>query len=629
MKKSKLLKYKRHQQYKERKILKRKRILKNCRHKTKHIRSFQVKKVKNMPQNNLAQLIEYDVLFGRVRHPKIEELLSYVPREMTINIAGILTNLYGMAGIDKLDLFFSSKSYHNRRLVRRLLSDYLSTKTPNHQLFWTTAETSKLLLRYAFSIPVDKYKFTTLSEEDAELRLFKVILLMNQECTRYSIQKSERNYPNMLFLLSVMNANMQGHDVHSRKDRSIMQLYFSVRFFLMIDGLPKYKPMLEAFMSEHGLADWNEYIRSVFGIIAMNNFLPFRIPGDLRNDIDHLINKKVIDTIAMPWNETIKFKSDGPVDREGNTDYKGFRNRPLIVLPNGDYVFNSWEFVIDRLFNSLYFEFHQLKNKYKLKVDVNSLFTNTFAEKHLFDLLIGMSASRKKYQLVSEDIMNANYQHKVGELGPPDYLLLNDKCCILFECKDVRIGGDETESHDFDTIIDIFSNKLYQKKWHYIDGVKVYFPTDKDKRIGITQLTDHIKNIRQSDFHYADVNKNIRVYPVLILSDYKNLHRGFNHIAYSWYRESLDSLTTVSDNNRPIIVLSFITLIKYHQLFSKYGFETYFEDYYKVMFSKPFDENSAMDACMTFDDFMGRHPYDLTPIHEELMNVITRGLGNK
>ena len=44
--------------------------------------------------------------------------------------------------------------------------------------------------------------------------------------------------------------------------------------------------------------------------------------------------------------------------------------------------------------------------------------------------------------------------------------------------------------------------------------------------------------------------------------------------------------------------MSFITLIKYHDLFTKYGFESYFEDYYKVMFASPRDMNEAMTVNM-------------------------------
>ena len=627
--KDKRKKYKRHQWYRMRKALKRKSHNRKHHCIKKHTKSLMSKRVKTMPTNNIVQILEYDALFGRLGRPKLVDILKMVPREMVINIAGLLTDLYGRAGADKLNLFFSQYSYRNRVLVGDLLERFENKMSPKREYFWTTSETPKQLLRHAFAIPVNEVKETVLSEEDAELYLFKVILLLNQENTHYRIGEQDVTPTNILFLLSVMNVNMHGEEEQSRKDRSIMQLYFSVQFFQMLETLVDYKPLLDAFMAKHGVNDWSEYIRSIFGVLAMNNYKPTKIPGDLRDDANHLVNKVVLDTIAMMWDDFVKYKSDGPEDREGNTDYKKFRNKPLIKLATGDYVFNSWEFVIDRLFNSLYFEFKELNVNKKLLGKVNSLFTDKFAEKHLFDQLIEMSVSTKRYDMVSEDQMSINYpkeDRKSGELGPPDYLIQNDNACILFECKDVRIGGDEIETHNFDVIIDIFSNKLYQKKWHYKDGVKEYFANDKDKRIGITQLTDHLANVRAGCFKYAHVERDKRIYPVLVLSDFKNLHTGFNHIAFNWYKNSLDSLTAKSENNRPLIVMSFITLLKYHSLFIKYGFEIYFEDYYKVMFATPQDMEDIMNVNMSFDDFMGQYGYDLTPIHQELMKVVTRGV---
>lgn len=623
--KDKKKKHKCHQLYKLRKTHKRKSHKKG-RHCIINRQTRSVM-VKELPTTHIAQILEYDALFGGLERPEITDILKMVPREMVIRIVGVLTDLYGRASADKLNMFFSSHSYRNRELVGSLLSRFERNMSPKREYFWTTSETPKQLLRHAFAISVDEVRETALSEEEAELLIFKAILLLNQENTHYNIRTELRNRTNMLFLLSVMNINMHGEEEQYRRDRSIMQLYFSVQFFQMLESLDEYKPLLEAFKIKHGVNDWNEYIRSVFGVLAMNNFKSTKIPGDLRNVEGHLVNKVVLDTIAMPWDGLVKYKSDRPEDREGNTDYKEFRNRPLIKLENGDYVFNSWEFVVDRLFNSLYFEFKELNKTKSLHKDILCLFTNKFAEKHLFDQLVEMSASKKKYDLISEDQMNTNYPtRKKKELGPPDYLIQNYQACIIFECKDVRIGGDEIESHDFDVIIDIFSNKLYQKKWHYKDGVKEYFADDKDNRIGITQLTDHLAKIRAGEFKYANVEKQKLIYPVLILSDYKNLHSGFNHIAYDWYRKSLDSLTATSKNNRPLIVMSFITLIKYHALFTKYGFETFFEDYYRVMFATPRNETETITANMSFDDFMGRYDYDLTPILNDLIKVVTIGI---
>lgn len=599
------------------------------RKKKRHSRVVMTKRVKEIPTTIVAQIVEYDALFGEENRPFIVDILQVVPRDKVIRLASILAEFYERAGEEKLEYFFSPHSYRNRVLVGTLIEKYKQKLSADQTYYWTSPEIPQQLLRHAFAIPTETINKKELSEEDAELLIFKAILLLNQEQAKYKIREEMMTAYNMSFLLSVLNKDMHGEDEKAIKDRSIMQLYFSVQFFLMLESQVEYKPFLEAFKEKYRINDWNEYIRSVFALLAINQYKPTIIPGDLRNDKNHLVNKVVLDKISLPWDDYVKFYSDGPEDREGNTDYKKFRAKPLIRLKNGDYAFISWEFVVDRLFNSLYFDFKELNVSKKLLGKVNGLFTEKFAEKHLFNHLLEMSVSEKKYHTITENQMKENCSKatkKIGELGPPDYLIQNDTSCIIFECKDVRIGGDELQTHDFDIIIDIFSNKLYQKKWHYKNGVKEYFPIDKDRRIGITQLTDHIMNIRAGRFKYTNVDSHKRIYPVLIISDYKNVHKGFSHIANNWYRKSLDKLNAKSEKNRPLIVMSFITLLKYHDLFTKYGFETYFEDYYKLMFSPYHNKEEALTVNMSFDDFMGRHNYDLTPMVKMLNNIMSRGV---
>lgn len=104
---------------------------------------------------------------------------------------------------------------------------------------------------------------------------------------------------------------------------------------------------------------------------------------------------------------------------------------------------------------------------------------------------------------------------KQGGLEPPNCLILDDDSCIIFENKDIRIGGDEIEPHDFDSIINIYSNKLYLKKWKWQSGQKVQLDETKERRIGITQLTDHIANIRKGNLNMCRLIKKERFIPFL------------------------------------------------------------------------------------------------------------------
>lgn len=629
MSRRKRKKYKqiRHQRYVTRKVYKTRRRRHRGRsssHRKVHY-SAQSKANKHKHYSHLVQILEYNVLFGSEHKPTFNELLAYIPREMAIKIAGTINNLYGNAELEKLNRFFATSSLNNRQIVKGLLNKYFKKNPHSVQIFWATAETPIQLLRYAFAFPFNKIKADEISNEEAELFLFKLILLMNEKATDYHINEKDMIIENMLFLLSVLNNNMHGQDEYFRKDRSIMQLYMAVEFFQYLESVTKYHLIYEAFLRKHGVKSWNEYIRSIFGLISMLNYKAGWIPADLRNDSDSLISFGILESISRSYSDNIQFYSAGPMDRSGNTDYKAFRERPLIKMPNGDYYLFSWEFMVDRLYNSLYFEFKELPISENMQKRVPSLFTDNFSEKVMFDRLLENSISPQMYKLMSEEFLRKNYKHKSGELGPPDFLLESMNSYIIFECKDVRIGGDETEKHDFDTLIDIYSNKLYKKRWRYEDGIKTYFSEDKDGRIGITQLTGHLSDIRQDKFKYHNTKSDKKIYPVLILSDYKYVHRGFTRIANKWYQESLVNLgeSNTPNTNRPLIVMSFITLIKYKNLFCKYGFEHYFELFYKLYSLPPISREVAIESNMSFDDFMARYPFDLSTFHKKLMIIIT------
>lgn len=268
MSRRKRKKYKqiRHQRYVTRKVYKirrRRHRGRSSSHRKVHY-SAQSKANKHKHYSHLVQILEYNVLFGSEHKPTFNELLAYIPREMAIKIAGTINNLYGNAELEKLNRFFATSSLNNRQIVKGLLNKYFKKNPHSAQIFWATAETPIQLLRYAFAFPFNKIKADEISNEEAELLLFKLILLMNEKATDYHINEKDMIIENMLFLLSVLNNNMHGQDEYFRKDRSIMQLYMAVEFFQYLEGVTKYHLIYEAFLRKHGVKSWKMSIFVLF-----------------------------------------------------------------------------------------------------------------------------------------------------------------------------------------------------------------------------------------------------------------------------------------------------------------------------------------------------------------------------
>ncbi len=508
---------------------------------------------------------------------------------------------YNKATIDKLDLFFSPQSINNRLLVTQGIKN-LERKYSDVEFIFCSDISCLEILRYAFSIPfvAEKSENSSYGEKD-EMLLFKVILLINEKIVKYNSELTDCPLAELSFLTSAMNPTVKSYNENEKKDRAIFQLEMARLFWWMLTSDEKYSYIYQRFLQEHGINQWQDYVLTLVGILCMINCQS----GCIKINQDKYISTNVLNSITLHFDEVIKYSSEEPNERNSNTDYRVFRNKPIIVLPNGDFFIFNIEFLIDKLFNSLYYEFKDYYPKEKFQSDIKQLFTKTFCEQLVLNFYLGKCIGNQcREHLAESDCKIVNGKNKIG---PPDYIILTQSSLLLFECKDIRINGEVLESHNLEKILQAYRNKFYKKDCG----------NNKYKNVGITQLTEHIRSVREGAFSWVNVNKEIDIYPVLILSDYKNVRMGFSKIANQWYEDALFEKGLHSKNNKPLIVLSFITLFKYNHLFKEKGFEYYFDEYFKYL-----DEKDITIDIINFDDFMLHYPQELKELSTAIIDIL-------
>ncbi len=604
--KTKEYKNKKHQQYVMRKTLKkfkRKMRVHTCHEKISPVQIPIKKYMKSVFV--LKQLLEYNVFFGEDNQKeKIENIVKQIPREMLFNFVGILNNIYGEATLDKLNRFFSSKSINNRRLVFSRIME-LRKENPQRDYIFSYEATCMEIMRYAFAYSPTNVGLV-IDEEKGEMLFFKLLLLINEKVVTYK-QIEKNSVSKMCFILSFINPLIRTDSVQDVKNRIAYQMELAVKFFELISKSEDYSRLYQLFLDYHYINCWEDYVITIYGILAAGKFKAGRVNKDLNIDADHLLTKEVLESISLPYDARISYSATNKDDRYSNSDYRMLRDKPIIKMSNGDFFIYNIEFLIDRLFNSLYFEFNSLNQSAKLGIDVTQLFTDTFSERIMFDSYMDKSVNKNFYQGISESECSEIYTKRDDELGAPDYIVKGENDAILFECKDIRISGEIIETHDYETIINEYKNKLFYKR----------NKKNQLRRIGITQLTGHIESIRKETFNWCYIDKDCVVYPVLVLSDYKNVKMGLNNIANEWYQSSLDKLGIINNNNKPLIVMSFITLFKYSALFFRDGFKHYLDLYINSVSHS--QVNDIIGYNQTFDDFMSQFPYHLN----SLQNTIT------
>ncbi len=604
--KSKKWKQKKHQQYVMRKALKKVKMRKMHHKKTKH--PYGEKNRSQTPSFKIQQLLEYHVFFGEeAKDVSIEEFISLIPREMLFNFVGVLNNIYGYATLDKLDLFFSPRSVNNRYFVHQRAIQLIN-ENPKREYVFSSDSTCMEIMRYAFAYsPVDLQ--LNLNEEQGEMLFFKLLLAINEQIVAYKPIENN-SISKMCFMLSSINSIIHSESVQDVRDRMGLQIELAVYFFKFLLSSEKYRDLYNMFLSCHHINCWEDYIITIYGILAAGHFKSGRIEKNLSIDVDNLITKEVLRSISLPYNTIINFSAVDKNDRNSNSDYRVFRDKPVITLENGDFFIHNIEFMIDRLFNSLYFEFKSYNQHSEPEIDITELFTEKFAERIIFDTYLKNCINRKCCQGISEEECRMNYTKRDDELGAPDYIVKEKDSLFIFECKDIRISGEILEMHDYEQLIQEYKNKLFKKP----DKKK-----NKTHRIGITQLTGHIEAIRKSKFNWYHVDNNTLIYPVLVLSDYKYLRMGFNVLANEWYQSSIEELGIKHENNKPLIVMTFITFFKYHNLFKKNGFKYYFDSYIN---SIVYNKTDIVKQNQSFDFFMSRNPYHAENLEKEVLRIL-------
>lgn len=499
--------------------------------------------------DKIAAVLEYSIVFPNEPKPDVDDVIMHMSRHTIINLVLVLTELYSSADISHIARFFSDKT-----ALTEIYSRIFRNCDPNQEYIFLPLQTALRILRRAVALPyVAEDRLST----ETELDLFKVILYINEQ--EVKVDNMPQRLVEMFFVQSVVmytsNVTMTFH-----KERALLQAYASFEFFNFIEAKIvddiNLKQIYDAFLQQYGIDCGLDYIQTLFGICAMGKMKVGRIPSS-NNDPDHILSRSLIDALSLDLMSHIS--DDSNHGRENNADYRTFRNKPLISDNNGDKVVYWMEALIDRMYNSLYFDFIDINQRLQFNYPIRELFTNDFAEKHLFQGLMQRANGQSLYK--------AKYNTTERENGKADYVLTRNNTTILYECKDIKIPGEIVESHDARLILDEYKNKLYQETYVTRHGGNRE-PTRNPRPKGVGQLIEYMKQVRNGDSYY-EVDRDCTLYPVLVLLDSKLLQRGFQQIADGWYEERADK----NVNDKPLIVMSFITLIKSYPLFAKNGFE--------------------------------------------------------
>lgn len=418
-------------------------------------------------------------------------------------------------------------------------------------------------------------------EVTSEMNLFKAYLqFVTVETNKDTIsdkylQELEGEYRVAATLLNQMYP-VSDFTNYELGDIFITQVVKAFYLFEFLESDEKSKHLLQEFYKSMGVDNWRDYFQFIVPIVEAYSKRVNEGWMELAVEKNERFEKSCF------FLEALSLKK---FDTELNADFKLLRGNPLYKVDEGKYAIISSLFVVEKIYKGLYFKLKEVHDSLEdgKKVDKNfrRYYTSEFSENHLLYKILKHVYGNKSYVQYSGDELA-----KKGYSGAPDYYIRNGNVAFLFENKDVFISAEIKQSFNFRAV-----EAEFKKKFYFDDKGKI------DPK-AVLQLIANVEKLLtyQNEFDKNYNNKNIRIYPLLILHDASFNSPGLNYIINHWFKYELNKIREKGINVskvRAITIINIDTLILYADFLN----------------SKKATLNDLVDAYIKFGHFNEKKKY--------------------
>lgn len=414
-----------------------------------------------------------------------------------------------------------------------------------------------------------------LNNTASEKQLFDIILATNETFGEKSdhifATVSKDIYPEAVDRLSrvYMTLVISYHDLNHFEAITLLvanfiKSYYCFRF--LERGHPE---LLALFLKPYGIDNWKDYLKGILPIASHAtqtgddsglNYL------NLENSPDKEKSKVFLDYLSLADETAYSV----------NTDFLHARAKPLFKVGEDNYLILDAVLAVNRIYNSMFFELLRLAEKNKglnaRYKDFFSLYTFDFIEKYLsYTILSQIFSKTQCFQISGEQIV-AQY----GIDTEPDYYVRNGNKVFLFEVKGSIVTGGAKQSFSFETLeAELKSKYLYNAA--------------DDENKAIAQLAERIRILINGDAVYDEQYKpeNIRVYPILIVSELALTTPAVNYVFNQWFWDEINKNELLRANKHRIndlVIMDLDILVLYADQFAQKGvFESLIIDYYATI----------------------------------------------
>lgn len=562
-----------------------------------------MKAVHDIKSTELARVIQFGDLFPEQTQnaPEVATLLQGIDRKSLCVLTGnMMSRLSGMPFFDNQLSFRDEKRDFIRFFLSRNSPDFAADILKRYKQFvdsdqFTGIEyvaTSKPAImafqREFFALEPERFHF----DPKIEHNFFKALLLINERIydaycdeDKYKEEPFPINLAYVYLAYNYSNEDIEAHDINSILNS---QLTKCVTFFTFLfkskDG--RIKVMRRRFMEYYGIRNWTEYviphIMTFYRLRGDGRVLEFK--GGGKKSIKSA--KRVIEASCIDKDDII------PVSC--NDDFKVFRSKPFIRLKKNSYVVTSLSFLIEHMYNSLYFELKQYCNEagFKSEKAFRQFYTTEFSHKYMFEGYVSLCAPYNSELLIAgsqADQLITAARHKGEGVVPPDYYMRLPEGCVLFEFKDALSSAKIKELRNPEEFLKLLQNRFFNMESHK----------------GVPQIIDNVECIQNGTFFYDNPSKSSLIYPVLVIDNPSFSIRGVRVMLEKMMREECAKRAIDSNKLRPLILMDVATLKIYADYISTNGLVKTFEEYYEYVDESGYIvQKDPFEALVSFSEYL-------------------------
>lgn len=474
--------------------------------------------------------------------------------------------------------------------VMRFRSFQFKTQQADQDIEYIATTSSSVMefQRQFFAIPPlsDNY------DARIEIDFFKALLLINEKVTNAINDVDEdSDCPLDLKLARLyLTYRYANEDVDSTDTRDTLrrQLTKCITLFKYLERDARMKNIRRCFFAHYRIGKWVEFV-----IPHIMVFLQLeQRSGLIKIDGKYKMNRtgrKVIKGCSLKYDETIRL--------EDNADFRVFRSKPFIDMGHNTYAVTNVTFLLEHLYNSLYFE---LKKYYKESNFVSdqefrTYFTKNFSERFMFYNYVNRCLSGDEIKVLNGDDCEAiaNESRRRG-ITPPDYYIRTSNGIIIFEFKDTLLNAN---IKDVRTASRLFS-----------EIKKKFFESRDSSPKGVRQLINGYQAITNGNYIFdCDVSDEM-VYPVLVVDNPTYTIKGMRTVLEYMMRDYCRTNSINDARLRPLIIMDVATLSLYSETISQKGFIDIYESYYcESTFDMNEGATSALASLVSFTEYMKKY----------------------